>query len=107
MINQSKPGRTKLNGIWETRYLKDLNRIDGEPMEFEWKMFPGFTTFGVLEEIQTFMTELQSELEQPKDHLHVDVQRHCMVRTRKHRKVFKNYASQNQTEIGTELPNEW
>ena len=32
--------------------MKDLNRIDGEPMEFVWKMFPGFTTLGILEEIQ-------------------------------------------------------
>ena len=37
VTNQSKPGRTRLNGIWKTRCLKDLNRIDGEPMEFEWK----------------------------------------------------------------------
>ena len=33
-------------------------------MEFEWKIFPGFTTLGILEEIQNFMTELQCELEQ-------------------------------------------
>ena len=24
----------------ETRYLKDLDRIDGEPMDFEWTVFP-------------------------------------------------------------------
>ena len=33
-------------------------------MEFEWKIFPGFTTLGILEEIQKFMTELQCEPEQ-------------------------------------------
>ena len=48
----------------ETRYLKELNRIDGELMEFEWKIFPGFTTLGFLEQIQNFTTELQCELEQ-------------------------------------------
>ena len=32
--------------VIETRYLRDLDRIDGEPMEFEWTIFPGFTTFG-------------------------------------------------------------
>ena len=26
-------------------------------MELEWKIFPGFTTLGILEEIQNFMTE--------------------------------------------------
>ena len=30
--------------------MKDLNRIDGESLEFEWKIFPGFTTFGLLEQ---------------------------------------------------------
>ena len=43
------------NRIWwylENRVRKDLNRIDGEPMEFEWKIFTGFTTLRILEEIQ-------------------------------------------------------
>ena len=35
-------------------------------MEFEWKIFPGFTTFGfgVLEQIQEFITERQCDPEQ-------------------------------------------
>ena len=48
----------------ETSYLKDLDRIDGEPMEFEWKIFPGFTTLGILTEIQKMMTESKCEPEQ-------------------------------------------
>ena len=39
----------KIKWYLETRYLKELNRIDGEPMEFEWKNFPGFTKLGLLE----------------------------------------------------------
>ena len=37
-------GKTK----WylETRYLKELDRIDGEPMEFECKILQGFTALG-------------------------------------------------------------
>ena len=51
--------------VFGTRHLKDLNRIDGEPMELEWKIFQGFTTLGILEEIQMMMmTELQCEPEQ-------------------------------------------
>ena len=61
MTNQSKPARTKFKWYLENRYLKDLNRIDGEPMEFEWKTFPGFTTLAILEEIQKFVIELQFE----------------------------------------------
>ena len=63
VTNQSKPGRTKFICYLENRYLKDLNRIDGEPMEFEWTIF---TTLGILEEIQKFMTEWECELEQVK-----------------------------------------
>ena len=44
--------KNKIKWYRETRYLKDLNRIAGEPMEFGWKIFPGFTTLGILEEIQ-------------------------------------------------------
>ena len=38
-------------------------------MEFEWKIFPGFTTLGILEEIQKYLTELQCGLEQFNDRI--------------------------------------
>ena len=44
--------------------LKDVDRIDGEPMELEWKIFPGFSSLGILEEIQKLMTEFECEPEQ-------------------------------------------
>ena len=47
----------------ETDYFSELNRIDGKPMEFEWKIFPGFTTKGILNEILKMMNELQCEPE--------------------------------------------
>ena len=50
--------------VFGNSYLKDLNQIDGEPMEFEWKIFPEFTTLGILEEVQKIMSELQCEPEQ-------------------------------------------
>ena len=34
---------SRIKRFLETRSLKDLDRIDGEPIEFEWKTFPGFT----------------------------------------------------------------
>ena len=36
----------------ENNDFKELNRIDGMQTEFEWKIFPGFTTLGILKEIQ-------------------------------------------------------
>ena len=61
--------KNTIKWYWENRYLKDLDRIDGEPMELEWKIFSGFTTMGILEEIQKCMTELQCAPEQFKGRL--------------------------------------
>ena len=36
--------KDKIKWSSETRSLKDLDRTDGESMEFEWTIFPGFTT---------------------------------------------------------------
>ena len=44
-------------------YFSELNRIYGQPMEFEWKIFPGFTTVGIIDEIQRMMGKLQCEPE--------------------------------------------
>ena len=49
--------KDRIKWYLENRYLKELDRIDGEPMDFEWKNFTGFTTAAIL-----------------KDHLHVHVQ---------------------------------
>ena len=37
--------------------------------EFEWRIFPGFTTLDILEEIQNFMKKIQCEPEQFKDRI--------------------------------------
>ena len=47
----------------DNNYFRELNRIDGQPLEFEWKIFPGFTTVGSLNKIQQMMGELQCEPE--------------------------------------------
>ena len=44
-------------------YVKDWTRIDGQPLEFEWYIFSGFTTVGLLNHIQQTMGELQCEPE--------------------------------------------
>ena len=53
----------------EDNHFKDMNPIDGMPTEFEWKIFPGITTLGLLETIQSLMRDLQSELEHFKDRI--------------------------------------
>ena len=38
--NPNEVWKEKLKWHFESDHLKDLSRIDGEPMEFEWKNFP-------------------------------------------------------------------
>ena len=40
-----------------------MNRIDGMPMEFEWKIFLEITALDFLEKIQKLLTDLQCEPE--------------------------------------------
>ena len=47
----------------ENNHFKEMNRIDGRPTEFEWKIFPGITALGLLEKIQQLLTDLQCEPE--------------------------------------------
>ena len=63
-----RPGRAKLNGI-RNNHFKDMNRIDGMPTEFEWKIFPGITTLGFLQKIQSPMRDLQCEPEHFNDRI--------------------------------------
>ena len=53
--NPNEVWKEKIRWYSENAHLKELDRIDGESMEFEWKIFLGFTTFGLLEQIQEFM----------------------------------------------------
>ena len=42
-------------------YFSELSRIDGQLLEFEWKIFPGFTSMAILNEIQQMMGKLLCE----------------------------------------------
>ena len=35
-----------------------LDTLDGEPMEFEWNIFPGFTTLQLVDKVQEFMNKM-------------------------------------------------
>ena len=62
--NPNEVWKEKIKWYFENNHLKDLNRTDGESMEFEWQLLPGFTTFGLLEQIQEFMKEQKCHPEQ-------------------------------------------
>ena len=54
------------NIAWEDRLTwfksspeyRALDRIDGEPMEFEWNIFPGFTTLQLCAKVQELLSKL-------------------------------------------------
>ena len=61
-VNQNPTSNT----VWEDQlgWFKDspqygaLDTIDGEPIEFEWNIFPGFTTLELVREVQKFMSKM-------------------------------------------------
>ena len=62
-------GKNKIKWYSDNNHFKELNRIDGMPTELEWKIFPGFTTLGLLEKIQDLMKDLQCEPEHFNDRI--------------------------------------
>ena len=52
--------------VWEDKLTwfkcsseyRTLDRIDGEPMEFEWNIFPGFTTLELCNKVQEFFSRM-------------------------------------------------
>ena len=61
-VNQNPTSNT----VWEQQldWFKDspqyrtLDTFDGEPMEFEWNISPGFTTLQLLQEVHKFMNKM-------------------------------------------------
>ena len=59
------------NYAWEDRLTwfkssseyRALDTIDGEPMEFEWNIFPGFITLQLVREVQEFLSKMSVQPE--------------------------------------------
>ena len=60
------------NTVWEDKLTwfknssqyRALNTIDGEPMEFEWNNFPGFTTLQLCNKVQEFLSRMSKQPEE-------------------------------------------
>ena len=67
-VNQNPTSNTaceqQLDWFKDSSQYRTLDTIDGEPMEFEWNIFPGFTTLQLIQEVQKFMNKKMSEPEQ-------------------------------------------
>ena len=59
------------NIAWEDRLTwfkssseyRALDTVDGEPMEFEWNIFPGFTTLQLCYKVQEFLSKMSIQPE--------------------------------------------
>ena len=51
------PGQ-RLGWIKSSQNYRNFDRIDGEPMEFEWNIFPGFNTLQLSEEVKSLLYRL-------------------------------------------------
>ena len=59
--------KEKTDWFMNSSQCRELDRIDGAPMEFEWNVFPGFTTLQILAEIQNIRLKLSVNLSNSKD----------------------------------------
>ena len=76
------------NDAWEDRLgwfksspeYRNFDKIDGEPMDFEWNIFPGFNTLQLSDEVKSLLLKLGETPENfhSKIEIHVDVQRHLL-----------------------------
>ena len=48
----------QLDWFKDSSQYRALDTIDGEPMEFEWDIFPGFTTLELVLDVQKFMSNM-------------------------------------------------
>ena len=53
----------KVSWFRSSSQYKTLDTIDGEPMEFEWNIFPGFTTMQLCNKVQEFMSKMSDPSE--------------------------------------------
>ena len=68
MMNENPQSNT----AWEQRLEwfktsqedRNLDTIDGETMEFEWNIFPGFTTLQLCYSVQEFLSKMSEEPEE-------------------------------------------
>ena len=56
--------KDKIEWFTQSREYHELDSIDGEPVVFEWIIFPGYTTVQLLQEIHRTMEEKRIQLEQ-------------------------------------------
>ena len=97
-----RPGRATLNDS-ENNHFKEMNRMEGMPTEFEWEIFPGITTLGLLEKIQR-MRDLQCEPEHFNDRISIMSVQNDIAWQEKGNKERCEYNSQTVANYARKFP---
>ena len=61
--NQVLYGKTSWRGSKSSSQDRSLDTLDAEPMEFEWNICPGFTSFQLCYKVQEFLSKMSTEPE--------------------------------------------
>ena len=87
--NRTMHGNEEWDGSNLLKITETLDTIDGEPMEFEWNIFPGFNTLQLSEEVRSLLHRLDETPEKihKKNFIYVDVQRHFLWNKRQWRRM--------------------
>ena len=80
ILNLTMHGNKRLGWIKSSQNYRKFDRIDGERMEFEWNIFPGFNTLQLSEEVKSLLYRLRETPEHShrQNSIYVDVQRHFL-----------------------------
>ena len=55
---ESNEAWKKIEGVMTEKSYRDYDGIDGEPTEFEWNIFPGFTTLQLCGKVSDLLSDL-------------------------------------------------
>ena len=51
--------KNRIAGVKSVKRYRDYDGINGEPTEFEWNIFPGFTTLQLCDKINDLLSDLE------------------------------------------------
>ena len=69
----------RLGWIKSSQRYRNFDRIDGEPTEVEWNIFPGFDTLQLCGKVKDLLSRLgENQKISQENSIHVDVQRHFL-----------------------------
>ena len=61
--HQILSGEDILTWFKNSSQYRTMDTIDGEPMEFEWNIFPGFTKLQLIDNVQEFVSKMSDPSE--------------------------------------------